>query len=194
MCRTKLFAWALVVALAGGVGGTLTASAGYETAEYEVVEKDGKFEIREYPDLLLASTTAEAEGRDGSFMRLFGYISGANESGQKIAMTTPVFMEAGAEDTASKMGFVVPKDVVKSGPPQPKSADVSISKREGGRFAVVQFPGRLSPELAQEKEKSLREWLSSKGLEGEDTAETAGYDPPFTPGPLRRNEVLIRLK
>jgi hypothetical protein len=24
--------------------------------------------------------------------------------------------------------------------------------------------------------------------------ETAGYDPPFTPGPLRRNEVLIRLK
>jgi len=24
--------------------------------------------------------------------------------------------------------------------------------------------------------------------------ETAGYDPPFTPGSLRRNEVLIRLK
>ncbi|MFM7516668.1 MAG: heme-binding protein, partial [Pirellula sp.] len=24
--------------------------------------------------------------------------------------------------------------------------------------------------------------------------ETAGYDPPFTPGPLRRNEVLIRIK
>ncbi|MCA9037408.1 MAG: heme-binding protein [Planctomycetaceae bacterium] len=25
-------------------------------------------------------------------------------------------------------------------------------------------------------------------------AERAGYDSPFTPGPLRRNEVLIRLK
>lgn len=24
--------------------------------------------------------------------------------------------------------------------------------------------------------------------------ESASYDPPFTPGPLRRNEVLIRLK
>lgn len=26
------------------------------------------------------------------------------------------------------------------------------------------------------------------------TAEAAGYDPPFTPGPMRRNEILVRLK
>jgi len=41
--------------------------------------------------------------------------------------------------------------------------------------------------------------MESKGLVADDApdtsgVETAGYDPPFTPGPLRRNEVLIRLK
>ena len=45
--------------------------AGYESAEYKVVESDGNFEVREYPDLMLVATTTQidAQGRDGSFMR-----------------------------------------------------------------------------------------------------------------------------
>ena len=72
-----------------------TTRAGYESAEYKVIESDGNFEVREYPDLMLVATTTkiDAQGRDGSFMKLFRYISGANESEQKISMTTPVFME-----------------------------------------------------------------------------------------------------
>jgi hypothetical protein len=124
------------------------ARAAYESAEYKVVESDGEFEVREYPDLMLVSTTTklDSQGRDGSFMRLFRYISGANESDKKISMTTPVFMENDKEASAVQMGFMMPKDI---------AADDSVE---------------------------------SSGVE------TAGYDPPFTPGPLRRNEVLIRLK
>ncbi|MBT5020966.1 MAG: heme-binding protein [Planctomicrobium sp.] len=176
-------------------GKVLTASGGYESAQYEVVEKDGEVEIRQYPDLMLASTesNAEAQGRDGSFMRLFGYISGANESDQKIEMTTPVFMEKGDQKSNSKMGFVIPQDVATAGAPKPKRAEVSIRKREGGRFAVIRFSGRMSTDLVKNQEAKLRSWLELRGLEGEESAETAGYDPPFTPGPLRRNEVIIRL-
>jgi hypothetical protein len=36
--------------------------------------------------------------------------------------------------------------------------------------------------------------MAAKGLEGDASAEAAGYDPPFTPGFLRRNEILVRLK
>jgi len=41
--------------------------------------------------------------------------------------------------------------------------------------------------------------METKGLVADDLAkssgvETAGYDPPFTSGPLRRNEILMRLK
>ena len=74
------------VALLGMVAWTMTTRAGYESAEYKVVESDGDVEIREYPDLMLVATSSnmDSQGRDGSFMRLFQYISGANEADQKI--------------------------------------------------------------------------------------------------------------
>ncbi|QDT04789.1 SOUL heme-binding protein [Rubripirellula lacrimiformis] len=175
--------------------------AGYESAEYKVIESDGKFEVREYPDLMLVATTTEidAEGRDGSFMKLFGYISGANESEQKISMTTPVFMENDKADSEAQMGFVMPKDVAAGGVPVPTGADVDVRKRSGGRFAVLRFSGRINAKLAKESEAKLRQWMKSKGLvaaddPGNSGVEAASYDPPFTPGPLRRNEVLIRLQ
>lgn len=175
---------------------SVTARAGYESAAYEVIEADGNIEIREYPDLVLASTESniEARGNDGSFMRLFGYISGKNESRQKIEMTTPVFMEPGNLESKGKMSFVLPAEVVEAGVPVPKAADVTILKRAGGRFAVIRFSGVMDSQKAEANEAKLRAWLKARGLSNEGTAERAGYDPPFTPGPLRRNEVLIRLK
>ncbi|WP_182869239.1 SOUL family heme-binding protein [Rhodopirellula sp. JC639] len=177
------------------VAWTMTARAGYESAEYEVIESDGNIEIRQYPDLMLAATDSKmgSQGRDGSFMRLFRYISGANQDDQKIAMTTPVFMEGEIGKSDVSMGFVMPREVAAQGVPEPEGEGVKIRKREGGRFAVIRFPGRLDSQLAKQQEAKLREWMESRGLSGAEKAEAAGYDPPFTPGPLRRNEVLIRL-
>ncbi len=197
MEKRMFYFWGIVgLSVFVGLTWTVTAFAGYESAEYEVVEKDGNIEIRKYPDLTLVSTKSEtdSEGKDGSFIRLFSYISGANESAQKIEMTTPVFMERGDAETEGTMGFVVPQDVATAGAPKPQGAGVSISKREGGRFAVIRFSGRMNSELVKSQELKLRNWMKSRELEGEISSESAGYDPPFTPGPLRRNEVLIRLK
>jgi hypothetical protein len=186
---------------AGVLAWNTMARAAYESAEYTVIDSDGKFEIREYPELLLVATTTklDAQGRDGSFMKLFRYISGANEAEQKISMTTPVFMENDAAATQVQMGFVMPKEVATNGAPEPTGEGVDIRKRAGGRFAVVRFSGQLSTKLAKEHEAKLRDWMKTKGAVAEDAAaggavETAAYDPPFMPGPLRRNEVLIRLK
>jgi len=189
------------LAVAGVLAWSTMARAAYETAEYKVVESDGKFEVREYPDLMLVATATklDAQGRDGSFMRLFRYISGENQSEQKISMTTPVFMENDEADSRVQMGFVMPKEVASKGVPTPTGEQVDVRKRAGGRFAVVRFPGQLTSKRAKESEARLRAWMETKGLVADDSAdgsgvETAGYDPPFTPGPLRRNEVLIRLK
>jgi len=180
----------------GALAWSVTARAGYESAPYKVIESDGNIEIREYPDLVLASTDAkfDARGNDGSFMRLFRYISGNNESDQKIEMTTPVFMEADSPESKGTMGFVLPQEVAEAGAPAPNASDVSVRKRAGGRFAVIRFSGVMDAEQAEAQEAKLREWLKTRDLPAEDAAERAGYDPPFTPGPLRRNEVLIRLK
>ena len=177
------------------------ARAAYESAEYKVVTSDGKFEVREYPDLMLVATQTklDAQGRDGSFMKLFRYISGENQSEKKISMTTPVFMENDKAESAVQMGFVMPKQLAADGVPAPTGQGVDVRKRVGGRFAVLRFSGQLNTKTAKESEAKLRTWMATKGLVADDAAEssgveTAGYDPPFTPGPLRRNEVLIRLK
>lgn len=177
------------------LGWNMTARAAYETAQYEVIERDGNMEIRQYPDLMLVSvdTGEESQGRDGSFMKLFRYISGANTAEQKIAMTTPVFMEDEHASTQGRMGFVLPQEVATVDIPEPKATDLKIRKRSGGRFAVIRFAGQLNSVTAKENEAKLRKWLQAKGIIGEEFAESAGYDAPFTPGPLRRNEVLIRL-
>jgi DNA gyrase inhibitor GyrI len=190
-----------IFVLAGIFAWNTMARAAYESAEYKVVTSDGKFEVREYPDLMLVATTTklDAQGRDGSFMKLFRYISGANESDKKISMTTPVFMENDKEDSAVQMGFVMPKNIAVEGVPAPTGEGVDVRKRAGGRFAVMRFSGQLNAKSAKESESKLRTWMAIKGLVADDSAEgsgveTAGYDPPFTPSPLRRNEVLIRLK
>ncbi len=184
------------VAAVGYFGWKVTARGAYESAEYAVIELEGLFEIRAYPDLMLATTDMQfdSQGSDGSFMRLFNYISGRNDRKQKVAMTTPVFMAAGDEETRGRMGFVIPKKVSGQRIPEPTSKDVKLFIRDGGRFAVIRFAGRINKETVARYEALLRQWMSNKGLTGTGDAELAGYDPPWTPGPLRRNEILIRLK
>jgi len=182
----------------------------YETAEYKVLISDGRFEVRDYPDLMLAATTSNqgGAGADGSFMKLFRYISGANESKQKISMTTPVFMErqaAGSQAAGSQaagsivqMGFVIPKEVAALGAPNPEAPQVELRLRPGGRFAVVRFSGLMNSPAVDEHAAQLRSWMESKCLVADaafgSEMETAGYDSPFTPPARRRNEVLVRLK
>lgn len=177
-------------------GWQMTSRTAYESADYEVIESDGDFEVREYPELTLAATAMQGDqqGRDGSFMRLFGYISGQNEAEQKISMTTPVFMEMDDKLDSKKMSFVLPKKFENDAAPQPSAAKVAIQTRPAGQYAVVRFSGRLDKELTTRNEKRLRKWMESKGLEATDFVEAAGYDSPMTPPPLRRNEVLIRIQ
>ena len=200
--RQMIFLSAMAIFAAGGVFVWNTmARAAYESAEYKVITSDGKFEVREYPDLMLVATTTklDAQGRDGSLMKLFRYISGANQSDKKISMTTPVFMENDKAASAVQMVFVMPKQVAVDGVAAPTGEGVDVRKRSGGRFAVLRFSGQLTTKLAKESEAKLRTWMATNELVADDSVEssgveTAGYDPPFTPGPLRRNEVLIRLK
>lgn len=184
------------VGLVAFFGWKLTARGSYESAEYTVIESEGEFEIRHYPDLMLATTEMqfEAQGSDGSFMRLFGYISGKNAAKQKVAMTTPVFMQLQAQDVPGEMAFVIPKDVAAQGAPKPASDAVQLQKRRGGRFAVVRFSGRMDSKASEDFESRLRAWMAKRELVGEGEVECAGYDPPWTPGPLRRNELHLRLQ
>lgn len=173
----------------------LTARSAYESAAYTVVESAGPFEIRDYPDLMLVMTDGKAQpaNKDKRFMKLFRYIQGANQQEQKVSMTTPVFMDPETKDANGTMAFVIPQKIAAEGIPVPTGDNVSIQERKGGRFAVYRFSGRLNKKTTTNAEQKLRAWIKEKGLKQTGTIEAAGYDPPWTPGPFRRNEILIRL-
>ena len=192
---TALVAGLVVVGLAY-LGWKLTARGAYESAEFHVIKSDGPFSIREYPNLMMATTSTQfsSQGDDGSFMRLFRYISGSNDRQQKVAMTTPVFMNPEDTHSAGRMGFVIPRKIDMQGAPSPTDDQVKLERRQGGAYAAIRFNGRIDNESLHRSSEKLRDWMTKHQIEGTEPIEFAGYDPPWTPGPFRRNEVLIRLK
>jgi len=181
--------------LAGGlIAGCRTSRAGYESAPYKVVRKDGRFELRDYPRLRVVETDMVARGDsgNGSFGRLFGYISGRNATEQKIAMTTPVFMSR--DETNATMAFVLPAALEAGDVPQPEDKAVRVREVEDGRFAVFRFSGGRSPANEAAALKQIEGWVAEQGLQAIVNAPVYGYfDPPWTPGFLRRNEVMVRM-
>lgn len=198
MFGTKMTFWITTVAIGAllFVGWKLTARGNYETAAYQLLDSEGPFELRDYPEIMLVTTdmATASNGNDGSFGRLFQYISGSNERGQKVKMTTPVFMESDPTEPTGTMGFVIPQKVVESSIPNPTGSRVEIEKRTAGRYAVMRFNGRLNERSQTDSEAKLIEWIKLQGWEREEKTEFAGYDPPWTPRIFRRNETLIRLK
>ena len=183
----------LSLALIGGCAywGVKTSRANTETAPYKSVRKEGDFEIRDYPDLKLASTSMAGADENGGFMRLFRYITGANERSEAISMTTPVLIDRSAGGTG--MSFVVPTATVEKGVPAPKSKAVQVKELQAARYAVLRFPGgnkRPNEEAALAK---LKGWCARQKLTTQGEPLFAYYDPPWTPSFLRRNEVLIRV-
>jgi DNA gyrase inhibitor GyrI len=149
------------------------------------VSRDGPVELRAYPTLRLAETPMGGD----DFMRLFRYISRGNSAEQKIAMTTPVFMNADDRSERS-MAFVLPETL--TAPPSPKNDRVTVREVAGGTFAVVRFRGgRQTTEGAAATR--LKTWLSAQAITPLEGPKFAYFDPPWTPGFLRRNEVMVRI-
>ena len=172
--------------------GCQATRSGYESAPYKVVRADGKFELRDYPSLSVVETPMGARGNsdDGSFMRLFRFITGANEAKQKIAMTTPVFMSG--NDTNRTMAFVLPAKLNAATAPKPADGAVAVRELPGGRFAVLRFSGGRNAQREAETLARLQTWLAAQGLKASASPVYGYFDPPWTPSFLRRNEVMLR--
>lgn len=167
-----------------------TLMASYESPEYKVVSAEGSYEVRDYPALTLVSTPMQKRGESGSFMRLFGFISGSNSRSEKISMTTPVLMSG---ENSGTMSFIVPKEVAAKGTPAPASAEVSLSSVPTARYAAYRYSGWVNSTREKAAARKLLDWAFSRHLETEGTPIFAYYNPPWTPWFMRRNEVLVKL-
>ena len=162
-------------------------SMAIEIPDYKVTVQDGKFEVREYPEMTVVRTSSG----DGDFMRLFRYISGGNEGEQKIAMTAPVLMKNEGENAG--MSFIVPREVAAAKVPVPKDAAVETDTVPAGPFAVYRYSGGRNEANEQEALGALQAWVDKKRLEVVGEPLFGYYDPPWIPPFLRRNEVMLRV-
>lgn len=190
--------WIAGAVLAPFVLGACAATrAGYWSPSYSVVDRTGgknRCEIRQYPELVLASTSAQAdaEGRDGSFRRLFRFITGKNRDARKIPMTTPVFFRG--RDGAESMSFVMPQNQTSPAtPPEPADETVRIERRPAGFYAVLRMSGRRRTDREMAVAR-LQDALLGSLWKAEGTPEFASYDPPWIPSFLRKDEVFIPVK
>ena len=182
----------LVIAGALILVGCQATRAGYESAPYKIVRTDGKFQVRDYPALTVVETPmgGSRSGDDGSFMRLFRFITGSNEAKEKISMTTPVFMSG--SDSNATMAFVMPAKLAATQVPKPTDGSVKVRALEAGRFAVLRFSGGRNAKNESETLARLKAWMGAQGLKTVSVPVYGYFDPPWTPAFLRRNEVMLR--
>ncbi len=195
---------------------TASPAVATEEPDYTVVEKDGAFELRQYPALLAAETLVTGTDFDDAgnvaFGRLFRYISGNNRrqtriamtapvvqspDGENIAMTAPVIQQEGKPGDASggyRVAFLVPAEYTRQTVPEPLDPSVRIVATPARLVAALRFPGRMSEALHGTQELALRAELVKRRLAISGDVITAQYNAPFVPGPFRRNEVLIPVR
>jgi hypothetical protein len=190
----KMILWSVAILVIVGlmlVGWKVTRS-GYESAPYEVVRTQGKFQVRDYPALTVVETamTGSRNADDGSFMRLFRFITGGNAAKQKIAMTTPVLMAGG--ETNATMAFVLPAKMRAREVPKPSDGSVTVREMLAGRFAVLRYSGGRNAKEDAESLAQLKILMATEGMSVLSPPMYGYFDPPWTPAFLRRNEVMLR--
>ena len=182
-----------------------------EEPEFELIEKAGSFELREYAPRIVAETLVSGAFKDASgegFKRIADYIFGNNVSrsgesrniemtapvsmvprAEKIGMTAPVNMERTRDEW--RVQFFMPRSYTMDTLPRPNRSEVQLRTLPAENFAVHRFSGLVSEDKKKEKIAELLEWLAEKNIEPRGEPVLARYNPPWTLPFLRRNEVML---
>lgn len=164
-----------------------------EMPEYKVLKTIGEAEIRQYPRMVVARTALSGpsfkENSSKGFRTIAGYIFGANETKEKIAMTAPVVMNMG--DSAS-MYFVMPGSYTRDRLPKPGSPDVQIVEEREKTLAVIRFGGYASDKKIANQCRELEVLLKQNGIASKGSFMFMGYNAPWD-ALNRRNEVAIEV-
>lgn len=185
-------------------------AVGIEKPKYTVLEKQGRFEVRQYPPQLIAETIVDADFEDAgniAFKRLYSYISGNNKKKESISMTAPVSQQNLSEKISMTapviqtpfegkyaVSFLMPSKYTLETLPEPLDPSVTIKQVPAQTMAAVRYSGTWSQEKYQKQKASLEKFIQQKNLTPTADPIFARYNPPFELWFLKRNEVLIPIK
>ena len=185
-----------------------------EQADYTVIEiKDG-YEIREYPAHIVAQTTVKGsygESMGNGFRIVAGYIFGGNTKKESIAMTAPVVAQkVGGEKTSENIAMTAPvvattdgdSQIISFGMPRsytletlptPNDPRVKIVMIPTKKYAVLPFSWYSSDARIKQMQEKLLSALLRDGVMVQGITAYAGYNAPWTPPWMNRNEVLVEI-
>lgn len=171
-----------------------------ENVRYDVVKKLETVEIREYPRILLGTVKGMPDNE--AFSILFDYIAGNNRFSKSIPMTAPVISEYGSEKISmtapvvsgrNSFSFVMPSSYSVYTIPEPMDSRMVIEEVPERRVAVITFRGRTGPRTVQKRTEELLGLLRKHNIQTRDEPFLMRYNPPFTPGFLRKNEIGVQV-
>ncbi|MEO6227724.1 MAG: heme-binding protein [Thermomonas sp.] len=178
-----------------------------EEPAFKTITKDGDFEVRDYPALIVAEVTVSGEQKEAAnngFRLLAGYIFGGNKRRQSIAMTAPVAQEKSSERIAMTapvtqtktagtwtVRFTMPSAYTLETLPEPNDPKVHLRRMPPERFAVLRFSGLARQSDVDAKSAELVATVNKRHLRAIGDVSLAQYNPPWTLWLLRRNEVMI---
>jgi hypothetical protein len=190
----RLASVALLGLAAGAVAFAVRASSA-EEPPHDVTSKDGDFEVRDYPALTIAEVTVDADRNaagNAGFRKLAGFIFGGNAKGQKIAMTAPVIEAAAGAGWTIR--FVMPKGFTLANLPKPDDPSIRFAEQPPAHYAVLRFSGFAEDGSTEARTRELERLIQAKGLAPAGPPLIAQYNPPWIPGFMRRNEIMIPVR
>ena len=165
--------------------------------EFRVLHTYEDFELREYLPCVIAEVKVSANystATRSAFSSLFNYISQGNESSQKIAMTAPVITAQKADRSDSAgwyVSFVMPSGSAFDHMPHPNDSQVRLRELDTETCVAKSFRGTATDELSRKKVQELRTSASKAKIALSDETRICRFDPPFKPGFLQYNEIVI---
>jgi len=166
---------------------TTNSIMAYEEADYKTVYQTEQFDVRFYGERLVVQTSYGDQ--NGGFRKLFNYISGSNDSSEKIAMTVPVTQSDPGEGMV--MQFYLPSKFDKESTPNPEDETLEISTIDAGYYAVIKFSGRSKEKNFNRHSEILKKELVKENIEIIGPSIKATYNGPFTLPRFRRNESMF---
>ena len=175
---------------------TSVAVAGLEQPKYELISKDGRFEIRHYQPVHVAQTTVQESFSSGlrtGFRRIANYIFGGNAEEQKISMTAPVISTMPNQESVDVL-FVMPQSYSLQTLPEPNLSNVELHKEDWSDVAVYRFGGWATEDRVIEIQEKLQDILDERGIRTMGKWRVAQFNPPMIPPPFRKNELMVQIQ
>jgi hypothetical protein len=165
--------------------------------EFKVLQSYKDFEVREYQPCVLAEVKVSAQystASSAAFGSLFRYISKGNKASEKIAMTAPVIatqIDKKANENEWFVSFVMPSGSKFGHLPHPNDPQVILRELDAQTCIAASFRGRATQEVADKKIQELRAAAAKENIALSEETRICRFDPPFKPGFLQYNEIVI---